>query len=217
MPLARSHRLALCESALQTGPDAPTLCPPWPVSGLVAHLIVRESRPDATVLSLLPPTAGRGDRIRADLASSVPFEQLVRRLADGPPVWAPSRLGPIAEVADLLEFVIHHEDIRRAQPGWRAVPVDDESTRAVWSQVRRAARLFTRRCPVGVVLVAPGHGRAAVKSPPARGTGLGTVVLTGTPVELALHVSGRTTVADVQVDGDTDTVRAYQDHLGDGA
>lgn len=217
MPLARDHRLALCATALQTGPDAPTLCPPWPVSGLVAHLVVRETRPDAALLGLLPATAAHGDRVRADLAASVPFEALVERLAAGPPAWAPARLGPVADVADLLEFVIHHEDIRRAQPGWAAAPADAKTDRAVWAQVRRAARLFTRRAPVGVVLVASGHGRAAVKGPPARETGLGSVVLTGSPVELALHLSGRTAVADVRVEGDPDSVRVYTDHVGAGA
>lgn len=216
MALARTHRLALCETALQTGPDAPTLCPPWPVSGLLAHLVVRESRPDATVLALLPPTAARGDRIRADLATSLPFEQLVERVASGPPVWSPSRLGPVSEVVDLLEFVIHHEDIRRAQEGWQPGPADEESDRAVWSQARRAARLFTRSSPVGVVLVAPGHGRSAVKGPPSRDTGLGSVVLTGAPTELALHLSGRTAVADVRVEGDDASVRVYQEHAGAG-
>ncbi|GAA1157060.1 TIGR03085 family metal-binding protein [Ornithinicoccus hortensis] len=216
MPLARTHRLALCETALETGPDAPTLCPPWPVSGLVAHLVVRESRPDAAVLGLLPPTADRADRVRSGLATDVPFEQLVDRLASGPPVWAPSRLDPVADLADLLEFVIHHEDIRRAQPGWRAAPVDEATARAVWSQLRRAARLFVRRSPVGVVLVAPGHGRGAVKGPPARDTGLGSVVLTGAPVELALYLSGRTAVADVQVDGDDASVRSHRAQVGAG-
>lgn len=42
---ARRERLALCDTALLVGPDAPTLCDPWDVKALLCHLLVRERKP----------------------------------------------------------------------------------------------------------------------------------------------------------------------------
>ncbi|UJH71014.1 maleylpyruvate isomerase N-terminal domain-containing protein [Ornithinimicrobium sp. INDO-MA30-4] len=46
MILAQQQRQALCDTALAVGPDAPTLCSPWTVKDLLAHLVIRERRPD---------------------------------------------------------------------------------------------------------------------------------------------------------------------------
>jgi uncharacterized protein (TIGR03085 family) len=217
MALAPRHRRALCETALAAGPEAPTLCPPWTVRALVAHLVLRETRPDAAAGVVVPALAARTERVQADLAASEPFEDLVRRFADGPPAWSPTRLGPVDDTVNLVEFVVHHEDIRRALPGWQPAPLDEASERAVWTRLRRTGRLLLRSAPVGVVLVVPDTVRAAVKGPPPRGTGLASVVLTGRPLELLLHVSGRTAVSEVEVGGDPESVRAYTEHVSPGA
>ena len=43
--LARRERHALCDLALELGPDAPTLCGDWTTRDLLAHLLVREGSP----------------------------------------------------------------------------------------------------------------------------------------------------------------------------
>ena len=39
-PLSRSERAALCNSALEAGETAPTLCGGWSVKDLVVHLLM---------------------------------------------------------------------------------------------------------------------------------------------------------------------------------
>lgn len=59
---ARSERHALCDLFMEVGPDAPTLCGEWTTRDLAAHLVVRESRPDAAAGILLKAAASHGDR-----------------------------------------------------------------------------------------------------------------------------------------------------------
>ena len=47
MSVAQRERAALVEILRAVGPDAPTLCEGWTTRDLVAHLVVRERRPDA--------------------------------------------------------------------------------------------------------------------------------------------------------------------------
>src|SRR5512139_3777993 len=67
--LARTERAALCDLALELGPDAPTLSGDWTVKDLVVHLLVREGNP-AAIGIVVPPLARW-----TDLAS----ERLVRQ------------------------------------------------------------------------------------------------------------------------------------------
>lgn len=55
---ARSERLALCETLRAVGPDAPTLCEGWLTRDLAAHLVLRESRPDAAPGIVVSALAG---------------------------------------------------------------------------------------------------------------------------------------------------------------
>src|SRR5450756_1020791 len=58
MTFAHDERLALCDTALSAGPDAPTLDEGWTVADLVAHLYIRESDPLAAIGVVVPPLAG---------------------------------------------------------------------------------------------------------------------------------------------------------------
>jgi len=92
------------------------------------------------------------------------------------------------------EYFVHHEDVRRAEPGWepreRAAARDAE----LWAVVTRLGRILYRRSPVGVVLRRPDGEQRVVT------TGVGVVTLTGEPGELLLHAFGRAAVR-VEVDG----------------
>lgn len=99
-------------------------------------------------------------------------------------------LGPLFNTT---EFVIHHEDVRRARPGWTprklAKADQDQIWRAVVILARRAARgrsLVLRRADV------PGEEKRL-------GSGETVKTVTGEPLELLLWVSGRKDVARVAI------------------
>ncbi len=197
MSHARQERQALCDTLHRVGPSAPTLCDPWTSAQLAAHLVIRESRPDLALGTVIPALSGRLQRAM-DARAAQPWDELLHQVRSGPPAWSPTRVAPIDEVANLTEFFIHHEDVLRGdgQVGpQREISADLEA--ALWAQLSKVARLAVRGMPCGLVLVAPGHGRAAVKKP----TEAGTAVLTGPPGELLLAAFGRLRVADVQLTG----------------
>ncbi len=67
---------------------------------------------------MIPPLAGYTARVQQALRESQPFGALVEKLRSGPPVWSLLGLPVVRDRANLHEFFIHHEDVRRAQPGW---------------------------------------------------------------------------------------------------
>ena len=207
---ALSERHLLCDELLRLGPDAPTKCEGWDTRDLAAHLVIREGRPDLGVGIIVPFLHGRLERERERMAAG-DYRALVERVRGGAPVWNPLRLAKIDEVANLVEFFGHHEDVRRAQPGWEPRELAPNLQHALWVSVRRSSRLMFRKSPTGIVLIAPGHGRHSAKLPDERGT----VVLRGTPAELLLYAYGRKDVAKVELSGDADDIAALQGaHLG---
>lgn len=193
--MARSERAQLCDAALEAGADAPTLCEGWTVKDLVVHLLVREGSP-ASVGIVVPALSGVLDRTsrrvgRRDLPT------LVERLRQGPPVWSPYAVPKVDDLVNTLEYFVHLEDIRRAQPGWTARALSDEEQRTLWSMVRTAGKGLMRGAPVGVTLEDSGTGhRAVLKDAPD------PVVVRGLPAEVVLFVFGRAEQADVELLGD---------------
>ena len=108
------------------------------------------------------------------------------------------------ELVNTAEFFVHHEDVLRAQPSWTARPVPDDEQRALWRACSVVGRLAFRKAPVGVELVAPGYGRAAVR------TGDPVVRLEGPPGELLLYAFGRRDAAQVHLDGSDAAVRSLR-------
>lgn len=146
---ARSERAALVEAARAAGPDAPTLCGEWTVRELLAHLILREGRPDAMAGILVRPLAGYTERVQAGIAAR-PFDDLLETVAGGPPRLSPLRL--VDEQANLGEYFVHTEDIRRAAPGWTPRVLDKRVERGLHDVVARIARLTMRGAPLRVSL-----------------------------------------------------------------
>ena len=47
--------------------------------------------------------------------------RLIKELREGPPIWSPWAIPVLGDKANLAEFFVHHEDIRRPSPsGCRA-------------------------------------------------------------------------------------------------
>lgn len=202
MDVARSERASLADALLRVGPEAPTLCEGWCAADLAAHLVARERRPDALPGLVVPPLARWTEHVRREqLARS--FGELVAAFRHGPPAWSPFVLPGADARANVVEHLVHHEDVRRAQAGWEPRGLPDDVRAAVWEAVARRARVLYRHASTGVVLVVPGGPRRQVR----RGTA--SVVLTGQPEELLLHAFGRTGHARVEVTGPADAVAAF--------
>lgn len=190
---ARAERQALADLMLTLGPDAPTLNEGWLTRDLAAHLVVRERRPDAAGGILLPPLRGYAERVRRRIAAG-PWPELVAQVRHAP-VWSPLSNPLTDELVNTMEFFIHHEDVRRAAPGWqpRDLPTGLQGT--LWKRIGPLARLSLRRFPARLLVQAPGYGEFAA------GRGGESVRLVGVPGELVLFLSGRQRVARVQIDG----------------
>jgi uncharacterized protein (TIGR03085 family) len=213
---AVAERRALTETLRSAGPKADTLCGDWTSAQLAAHLVLRE-RSVVEMAGRLPVRRFREHaEIAIDhLAETEPYDELVEQFGRGPR-WTEVR-GPVPvawlwavpavnEAANLLEFLVHNEDVRRAKADWapRALPADRQL--AVWKRLRFATLLTLRSVPVGLRLSWPGH--AAIRA--GRRRGGPTVTVTGDPVELALFTFGRLAVARVDYDGsavDVDRVK----------
>ncbi len=99
-------------------------------------------------------------------------------------------------MSNVIEFYVHAEDVRRAQPDWTPRELDPVFQDALWSRLERSARLMGRGVPTGLVLRRP-DGQTAV----AR-RGAPVVTVTGEPSELVLFAYGRQSAAKVELDGD---------------
>ena len=197
-PLALRERTELCDLALVLGPDAPTLCEGWDTRDLVTHLLVRERRPVSALGNIVSPLAGLTDRAMAqgrERSFGVQVETLRR---PSPPL----RLVPLLDgLMNTFELVVHHEDLRRAQPDWepRTLPAADLDL--LWSQLHRGAAFFGRRLPVPAVVRRSDTGATATVH-----KGADPVVVSGPVVELVLFLFGRDQVRDLAFEGAPDAV-----------
>jgi uncharacterized protein (TIGR03085 family) len=198
--IAQDERRALCDLFLQVGPHAPTLCEGWTTSDLAAHLVVRDRRPDAAAGAVFPPLARYAERVRIQIRDRQRWEDLVERVRRGPP----AALRIVDEPINTVEYFVHHEDVRRAAPGWDPRPLDPALEEALWSRLRRMGRLLVRKAPTAVSLDAPRYGRATVKR--------GSLVVTvrGAPSELTLLAFGRAPEVRVDYQGDEVSVERFR-------
>ena len=196
--IAASERTHLCALAQQLGPDAPTLSGDWTVRDLVVHLLIREGSPAAAGL-FVTPLAGVLDRASARRGRQ-DFDVLVKELRHGPPLYSPFRLPKIGSVLNLLEFFVHHEDIRRAQPAWepRSLPLETED--GIWKAVKVAGKGLIAKGGVGGVGVVAERSDTGARSVLKKGER--EVRVRGLPSEITLFVYGRKAQARVTLEGD---------------
>jgi uncharacterized protein (TIGR03085 family) len=129
-----------------------------------------------------------------------PYEELLALIRTGPPRFSPFAVKQVDEASNTVEFYVHTEDVRRAQPDWSPRELDPVFQDALWSRLERMARLLGRGAPTGLVLRRP-DGQTAVAH---RGTPVVTV--TGEPSELLMFAHGRKDVARVELEGDADAI-----------
>ncbi|MFJ9177888.1 TIGR03085 family metal-binding protein [Streptomyces sp. NPDC102360] len=196
---AKRERLLLADLLEASGPDAPTLCEGWNTRDLAAHVVVRERRPDAAGGLLVKQLESRLERVQAEFAEK-PYEELIQLIRTGPPRFSPFSLKQIDEASNAIEFYVHTEDVRRAQPDWTPRELDPVFADVLWSRLERMARVMGRKAPVGLVLRRP-DGQTAVAH-----RGAPVVTVTGAPSELVMFAFGRQEAADVEMEGEKSAV-----------
>lgn len=206
MTWMKFERAALVATARRVDPDAPTLCDGWTVRHLMAHLVLREQRPVRLLLDMISSREPGNERFMSKLVDNARsqdgYRALIDRFERGAPWWQP--LTWMGDRAHLLEYVVHHEDIRRGTDSPekpRAVPHD--MAQAIVRHLAVSARLAFRRSPVGVALQMSGHPAQVVKK------GEDIVTIAGPAVELALHAFGRRASAAVEITGSPSARERY--------
>lgn len=189
---AQTERHALADLFDKVGPGAPTLCGDWTTADLAAHLVVRERRPDGAVGILAPPLAAYAEKVRLGARDGDRWPDMVNKVRNGPH----ALLRPLDARVNTVEYLVHHEDVRRAGTGWEPRVLEHAEEAVVWSRLGLLGRVLLRGAPVGVELVSPGHGRSRPKA------GRVSVTVTGPPSELVLFAFGRQDKARVSLDGD---------------
>ncbi len=192
--LAQSERQRLCDAALVAGPDAPTLSGKWTVKDLLVHLVIRDSDPVGAPGILLPPLGFLTD-LRSRSLGRTGFADLVARVRR-PALWAPARLPSLDKALNTLEFFVHHEDIRRAHPGWTPRELTAGEQKQVWRAIGFAGRGLVR--PSGVP-VAIRWDETGVET--TLRSGDQPVIVTGDPGEITLFLFGRDQVTGLAFDG----------------
>ncbi len=202
--LDQRERAELCELFLRVGPDAPTLCEGWTTRHLAAHLALRERDLRAGPGIVLGGIFARiTDKLMAKEMRRV-YENIVARVRVPPP--GPLSIAPVRAAVSFVEYLVHHEDVRRANgEGPRSDRPDLQA--ATWKQLSRLAKLMALKAHTGrtLELVATGTTSGQLRA------GKGPVVtLTGEPVELLLYLEGRRAAAQVVTSGEPADIAAVE-------
>jgi uncharacterized protein (TIGR03085 family) len=188
---AQQERQALCDLFDRLGPEAPTLCEGWTTLDLAAHLVVRERRPDSGPGLVWAPLAGYTDRIRRTVRDRMSWTELIDAVRHGPP----ALLKPLDPAMNTVEFFIHVEDVRRAQPAWQPRPLPPTLADALWKRVGPGG--MAKKVDATIEVTSPGRE-------PKRGGSGPVLVVAGDPGELTLFGAGRQPAARVEITGDAD-------------
>lgn len=200
---AQTERQTICELFTRYGPDAPTLCAGWTTRDLAAHLVVRDRRPDAAAGILISKLAAYGDRIRLRTAERE-WDTLIENIRSGPARLSPLRLSVLDRLANTVEFYVHVEDVRRAQPNVESRHLDPEVRRQLFTMMKRGVRLLARSAQCGLVLHPTGEQPIVAKK------GEPSVTVSGDIGEIVLFMYGRQSHAHVDLAGPPELAEALR-------
>ena len=198
---AQTERAALCDTAARVGATAPTLDEGWTVRDLLVHLLVREGSL-ASVGIAVAPLKRFADRAYAKTGRQ-PFTTLVERVRTGPPRLSPFAIPKLDELGNTMEFFVHHEDIRRAQPSWEPRVLGDEVEATLWGGL---GKMLARKAPDGLVVEHSGTGASKTLK-----EGTPSVTVRGLPSEVTLFMTGRSEQARVDLLGDAAVIARLRD------
>lgn len=198
LPLARRERHDLCDLALALGADAPTLSGDWTTADLMAHLLVREHRPLGAAGIFLPVLSRLTER-SMERARRQDFGVLVEKVRE--PGLTPYAVPPVEVLANTLEYLVHHEDLRRAQVGWQPRELADDDLDRVWRSLKLTGRVLARAAGVPLVVRRTDTDATATLRP-----GGDPVKIAGPVVELVLFLFGRQQVRELRFTGPEERV-----------
>jgi uncharacterized protein (TIGR03085 family) len=201
--LAKRERYAIAQTLRNLGPDAPTLCEGWTSFDLLVHLISRENRPDAAIGILIPAFSQYSKKVAEDIKQRG-FETLVQEFEDGPKQFSPFAIPGIDNLANSFEFLVHHEDLLRAQPNYVARVFVDLDKKLLWKRFTQSGRLFLRKAKVGIIAKSD-QGVFTIKS------GNSCVTMEGDVVDLILYSFGRKSAANIKFEGDEESIRILEE------
>ncbi len=121
----------------------------------------------------------------------------------------PLRWPGVDSLANLLEYFVHTEDVRRARVVWRPRRLGRSFDEKLWSQLVQRAAVLYRKAPTGIELVRPDGRRKRVHSAP-RHSDAGVVEIRGGVGELVMHAHGRPRSALITLDGAPDDLAALR-------
>jgi uncharacterized protein (TIGR03085 family) len=201
--LAQTERTLLADLLDRLGPDEPTRCEGWQTADLLAHLLIRERRPDAVPGAFVSFAEPWTAKVAAGYKAK-PWTEAVQMFRSGPPVWNPTRYGPIDAAANGVELFIHHEDVRRGQPDWEPRQFDAATTATLVKSVDSAfVRMSVRKAGIGVVAALPDGAQVVLRK------GEPTMVVSGEPGEVLIWASGRP-AARVELTGSQQGIEALE-------
>lgn len=208
MQFVEPSREVLAETLLAAGPGAETLCAGWRTQELAAHLYLRERSPKVSVGLVIKPFNKVSEKATAKAAADAGtpegYAALVEKFRAGPPKLSPLNLKAVDRSANLIEFFVHTEDVRRATDRWAPRALDEAYSNALWNELVKRAAILYRSVDLGIVLVNPaGHRHVAKRAPVS-------VAIIGEPGELLMHAHGRTGQALVSFEGQRDAVALLQ-------
>lgn len=208
MEFVQLSREVLAETLLAAGPGSPTLCEGWRTQELAAHLFLREHKPAVAINLLVKAWNKNADKATAALGeqSTSPdaYAALVAKFRAGPGKFSPMSLPKVDRSANLIEYLVHTEDVRRATERWAPRALDANYSDALWGQLVKNAAILYRGVDLGIVLVNPAGERHVAKRAPV------SVAIIGEPAEILLHANGRVGQALVSFEGQPDAVALLQ-------
>ncbi|EYT50506.1 TIGR03085 family metal-binding protein [Brachybacterium muris] len=201
--LVQRERAALADALEAGGPTAPTVLPGWEAADLLEHLLLREQRPDLMIGPKLPvPPLARKAQEGLEGLRALPWADRVEKFRSGPQKLSPVRV--LDGLMNTIEYYIHHEDVRRAQPDWEPRTLSAEDQAELFTALKRMGRMLVR-ADVEITLMSP-QGSIRI---PAKKTSRGAVSVQGNPSELVLWTFGRDD-AQVSVQGEDSAIRALE-------
>lgn len=209
MDYAEISRDAMAETLLAAGPTASTLCEGWESRHLAAHLVLREHSGWAAGLFIKPLSHGMRthlDRMAAEAEDPASYARLIVRFRMGPGRLSPLRVPSVDAAANILEYFVHTEDVRRARTDWSPRFLHPGYDQRLWKLLIQRAGMLYRGAGVGVILVRPDGRRKVVRR------GDDAVAVHGGVGELVMHAFGRPEAALITYEGSENAVARLRAH-----
>lgn len=201
--LAKRERFAIAQTLRNIGPEAPTLCEGWNAFDLLVHLVSRETRPDAAIGIIIPALNKYSSKIKNEMKQRG-FSTLIQEFEDGPKALSLFSIPGADNLSNTFEFLVHHEDLLRAQPNYSARVLSDNDKKLLWNRFTMSGKLLMFKAKVGIIAKSE-QGTYTLKS------GNSCVTIEGDVVDLILFAYGRKTAANLKFVGDEVSVKTLKE------